>query len=110
MQVLLATVLIHAFHPALEDAEVALHGVRGHVAAHIIFCTMVDGLVRSDVLVEVVVLHGFVGLDGSFLGDVRLQDRQKRHDLEIIDNDALGPARGAVNQPQNFHLVIDAAP
>jgi len=108
VQVLLTAVLVNALHAALKDTEIAFNGVRRDGAANVLFCAMVDGLVRCEVVAQVVVLHGFIGVYGGFFGDVRLQDRQQCLDFQIIDNDGLGAARGAVNQRQNFHLVANA--
>lgn len=104
VQVLLSAVLIVALHAALEDAKITFNDVGGHVAAHIFFRTMVDGLVSRKMVAQVVILHGFVGVDRGFLGDVRLEDRQKRCDLEVIDHNRLGTASRALNQSQDFIL------
>lgn len=68
--------LVDALHPALEDAEIAFDRVRRHVAAHVFLKAVVHGIMRGEVLAEVVVLQCLVGVDHGIRCDVRLEDRQ----------------------------------
>lgn len=106
VQVLLAAVLVHALHAALEDAEVALDGVRVDIAAHV-FTGLVGGeVVAREVLADAGVVAGFVGVERGFLGNVLADDRHQGGNLEIVNDHAFGAASGAVNEGQHLHLVV----
>ena len=52
LQVLLAYALVNARKAALEDREVAFHGVRSHVAANVLIATMCHGLMCCELAVR----------------------------------------------------------
>ena len=74
MQVLVRAMLIDALHPALEDAEIALNGVRGHVATDVFAAGVTDAFVSRDVLLGVGVEAAFVGVEGGLARDVLRHD------------------------------------
>jgi hypothetical protein len=59
MQMFLAAMLINATHAPLEDREVALNGIGGHVTAHIFIGGMSDGFMRGKFLTDCGVEAGF---------------------------------------------------
>ena len=77
VQVLLRTVLVHALHAALENAEIALNRVAVDVATHILALTMAGEFMAGKVLVKFAVLPGFIGHHGGLLGNIGLQDGHK---------------------------------
>src|SRR5262249_23730180 len=78
VQVLFLTVLIHALHAALEDREVALHGVGSDDVgaalrevpdvgvAHIFVGAVGHGVVAREILAQVVIVLGLIGGHPAF--------------------------------------------
>ena len=109
MQVLLAAMLIGAFHPAFEDRKEAFNRVRVNVAAHILVCAVADKIMACEISVDAAIVISLIGDHAGFLGDVFAQDRFDGEGFKIVNNDGASAARGAVNKAQDFHLVRPAA-
>lgn len=65
MQMLLRAMLVRAAHATLEHAEIALDGVRGHVATRVFLRGVFDGFVRRKVFVRTAVEVAFVSVQAA---------------------------------------------
>jgi hypothetical protein len=74
VQVLLAAMLVDAFHAALEYRIEAFNGIGVNDAAHIFLSRKVDGLVHPEFLVQPAVCFPFIAHDESFFRDVGPND------------------------------------
>ena len=66
--------LIGAAHTALEDREVALDRVRGHVATGILFAAVNDGFMRAELFADALIEIAFVGMQAALALDVLAHD------------------------------------
>lgn len=73
----LGAVLIDALHAALENAVVALKGVRVGIAPDILATAVCDELMAGENGAELRVLPSLIRHDGGFLGNVGAKDRHK---------------------------------
>ena len=67
---LLAAMLINAFHATFEDAVVALNRIRVDRAAHIFISFMAYALMTREVLAQREIMAAFVGHHRSFFRHV----------------------------------------
>lgn len=109
MQMLFATVLIYALHPALKDAEIAFRRVRMSIVPHVFFALVVDDLMLGKFLPQRHVVAGLIGHQPCLFGDVFAQDRADIMLRDVHKHCALGLAGVAVDQRQHLHLVVPRA-
>lgn len=108
VQMLLVAMLINTAHPALKDREITFDGVGVNVAANVFPCAMHNEIMRCEIVAQLAILTGFIGVHSGFLGDVFAQDRDKGGLAQVFDNDGLGASSGAVNEGKHFVLVVAA--
>jgi hypothetical protein len=77
VQMLLAAMLVDAFHAALEDRIVAFNGVCVDDPTHVFADAVIDGLVHPILFPERAVTLPIITDDESFLGNVGADDRQQ---------------------------------
>ena len=70
VQVLFLAVLIHTAHPAFEDREISLDGVRVHVTTCPFLSRVAHCLVGCEVFVRTLVEIGLVCVQARLAGDV----------------------------------------
>src|SRR5437016_3884067 len=107
MQMLLAAMLIHALHAALEDRIEAFNRVRGDyvdTVANVFLFAMVDRAVAVKLAAYFHVVSRFVGHELAFPANVGPQDRRNVRDRRAVDMEAAGRA-AALNERQNDILV-----
>src|ERR1700730_11292070 len=75
MQMLLAAMLVDAFHAALENRIVAFYRVRVDRAAHVFIGLMAYAFMAREVLAERKISAAFVGHHRRFLCHIGLDDR-----------------------------------
>lgn len=75
VQVLLAAVLIHALHAALEDAVEAFDRVGVNFSATVFALTVSGKVMLCELFAKVAILTRFVGVNGCLAVYVLLQDR-----------------------------------
>lgn len=108
VQVLLITVLIHAFHPPLENREIAFNRVCVNNATTVFTLPVANEIVLFEILVKLRILAGFVGVDRGFLCDVFAQYWEKGFLLEIVHDEVAGAARIAIHEGKDFVFVVVA--
>ena len=74
MQMLLAAMLIDAFHATLEDAVEPLKGIGVNLTTAVFASAVIDIFVARKILVKMRILASFVGHDGRFFRDIGAKD------------------------------------
>ena len=105
MQVLFGTVLVDAFHPALEHRIVAFDGIGMHDPANVFPGAVARGVMFGEVLVQLRILAGFIGHDVGAGRNVRLDDWQQ---VLVFGADQQRVAAEAFEVLLDFHLYIVA--
>ena len=108
VQVLFLAVLISAFHAAFEDRVVALDRVRVNVAAHVFVFAVIDGVVARKFAADLAIVGCFIGHEGSFVRDVRLNDRRNVGNADAVHMKATGTS-AALDKSQNGILVAPSS-
>ena len=66
VQMLLAAMLVDAFHAALEDRIEALDRVCVRLAANVLFGRMVDAIMANEAAARTIVVERFIGIEDAF--------------------------------------------
>ncbi len=112
VQVLLATMLVHAAHTALEDRERAFDGVRvdrAIIRIDVGVAAVERGAMLPKALADRLIDAGFVGHKASFAVNVVEHDRLDLVELGAFDVEPLATATVAVNQCENGVLMAPTA-
>ena len=114
MRVLAADVVVGAVNAALGVSKEALGGVGGH--AHTVFRrtrvlldAVVDGLVRREVLADLRIEWGFVGMQAGSFANVFLQELRDCFACHVVDH-VRPHASAAFHERYNRRLVSHVAP
>src|SRR5271169_2943955 len=102
---IMSTMLINAFHPALEDLKEAFNGVGvdGSIILGNVFALTVPGIsMASKVSADIGILPGFIGKDASITRNVRTQDGVQSSGFQVVHNHTARLSGGAINQGKNF--------
>jgi hypothetical protein len=114
VQVLLAAMLVNAFHAALEDAVEALNRIRVDrnarlaVRVAVFLPAMVNSVMLGELTAQLGVTFGLIRHHVAFAIQVGANDRQNVLFLDAIDVERAGRA-AALNKRQNDMLVVRAA-
>src|SRR5258708_678475 len=109
VQVVVAAMLIDTFHTAFEDREEALDGVGMHgpiFARNVLAKHMTGEAVIREMQAQIFVLSRIISHYARARVDVRLQDGKQGAHLQVIDHDATRFPGAAVDQGQDFVLVL----
>ena len=112
MEVLLAAMLVHALHAALENGEIALDSVGVNRAVgeiDILACAVRRPTVTRKLAADSPIGVVLVRHDGRLARDVRADDRHQRGGVHVVHHHRPGAARLAVDQRQHLHLVVERA-
>lgn len=108
VKVLLGAMLIDALHATLENAVVALKGVRVGIAPDVLARAMRDELMLHEIPAEMGVLAGLVRHDGGLFGDVGTDDRHEMGGRRTIDVE--GPDHAAALDKGHHGPLVAIAP
>jgi hypothetical protein len=103
LQVLLAAMLVHASHAALEDGEEAFNRVRVRTVANVFVPDMLHDLMRSEVLADILIELALIGMQFGLRVGVAHKDLFNRRNVRAIDTEHAGLA--AAHQTDN-RLVV----
>lgn len=109
VQMLLATMLIDAFHAALEHAVKILDGVGMHIAANIFIGFMTDALMGREVIAQREIVAAFIGHHRGFLRNIGLDNWNDIGGASSLDMERANLPAVTINERQDRILVAVAA-
>lgn len=91
MQILLAAMLIDAFHATLEDRIEAFNGIGGDIAANVLVLRVIDGFVVPSVnLRDILIGVHLVSHQAGVLADVGADNRENVASAHAVNMEAAG--------------------
>lgn len=111
MKMLLVAMLVNALHSAFEDAEKPLNRIgvdRPVFGVYILIAAVMHNAMLHKVPANMNVLPGLIGHNARFAVDIRLDNRDNRRGLQVVNYHAAGASGIAVDQAQ--HLVLMRVP
>ena len=103
VQMLLAAMLLHAAHPAFEDAESAFNGVRGDVAAHVFLVIVMHRAMLRKLTAYALIHPRFVGHQAGFTRKIGKHDRLDFRS-GLFDMDKAAATAVAIDQAEDSLL------
>jgi hypothetical protein len=110
MQMLLAAMLIHAFHATLEDRIIALDGVGMNLAAYIFIRFVTDAFMARKVISEREIMAAFVGHHRGVFRNIGLNNWNDISGACAINMERANLPAFSIDKRQYSVLVAMAAP
>jgi hypothetical protein len=107
MQVLLAAMLVDAFHAALEHGKEALRGVGMRVTPDIFVVTVLHGFVTGELAPDLAVPNRLIGHEGRFARDIGADDGREIGNTGAVYMKAASRA-AALDKGENDVLMAPA--